>query len=75
MTLQRSNSLTSLTSATGGADEPLNNTKDGGNQEEYLRICLSCRHVLQRRYDFISFQNMEKDEIFRFYEVNRPKSS
>lgn len=52
-----------------GGDESLNNTKETGSHEEYLRICLTCRHVLQRRYDYISFQNMEKDEIFRFYEV------
>jgi len=68
MTLQRSNSLTSLTSATVGGDDSLNNSKDPGNHQEYLRICLTCRHVLQRRYDYISFQNMEKDEVFRFYE-------
>lgn len=69
MTLQRSNSLTSLTSNTPGTDESSNSNKDGTNQE-YLRICLTCRGVLQRLYNQISFRNMEKDEVFRFYEVN-----
>jgi len=67
--LQRSNSLTSLTSTAGVEDLGLN-TKDGTNNEDYLRICLSCRQVLQRRYDQLCFKNTEKDEVFIYYEVN-----
>ena len=69
MTLKRSTSLTSLTSNTG-ADDSVSNQKDGSTQEDYLRICLSCRQVLQRRFDQISFQQTEKDPIFLHYEVN-----
>ncbi len=60
VTLQRSNSLTSLASATGFDDK---------DNEDYLRICLSCKQVLQRRYDQLSFKNTEKDEVFLYYEV------
>jgi len=69
VTLQRSNSLTSLASTTGVEDLSLNN-KDGTNHEDYLRICLSCRQLLQRRYDQLCFKNAEKDEVFLYYEVN-----
>lgn len=67
--LQRSNSLTSLTSNVGGDDLGVS-SKDGTNNEDYLRICLSCRQILQRRYDQLSFKNAEKDEVFLCYEVN-----
>lgn len=65
--LQRSNSLTSLTS-TANADDLGVNTKDGVNSEEYLRICLSCQQILQRRYDQLCFKHADKDEIFVCYE-------
>ena len=68
VTLQRSNSLTSLASATTADDSPPSQ-KDGGNSEDYLRICLSCRQILQRRFNHISFKNSGKDEIFLHYEV------
>jgi hypothetical protein len=61
VTLQRSNSLTSLASTTGADDR---------DNEDYLRICLSCKQILQRRYDQICFKNTEKDEVFLYYEVN-----
>lgn len=64
VTLQRSNSLTSLASTTTADD-----SRDGGGNVDYLRICLSCRQILQRRYNHISFKNAEKDEIFLHYEV------
>ena len=64
VTLQRSNSLTSLASTTTPDD-----SRDGGGPVDYLRICLSCRQILQRRYNHISFKNSEKDEIFLHYEV------
>lgn len=62
--LQRSNSLTSLTSNVGGDDLGVS------HNEDYLRICLSCRQILQRRYDQLSFKNAEKDEVFVCYEVS-----
>lgn len=68
VSLQRSNSLTSLSSNVAGEDLGVSN-KDGSNNEEYLRICLSCRQILQRRYDQLCFKNTEKDEIFLCYEV------
>ncbi len=69
VTLQRSNSLTSLAS-TAGADDLHVNTKDGTTSEDYLRICLTCQQVLQRRYDQLRFKTAEKDEVFLCYEVN-----
>ena len=69
LTLQRSNSLTSIVSATVVDDSNLNN-KNEINNEEYLRICLSCRQVLQKRYDQIRFKNTDKDEVFLHYQVN-----
>lgn len=69
VTLQRSNSLTSLVSTAGVEDLGLNN-KDGTNNDDYLRICLSCRQILQRRYDQLCFKNTDKDEVFLYYEVN-----
>jgi hypothetical protein len=69
VTFQRSNSLTSLASTTGVDDSSFNN-KDGANNEDYLRICLSCRQVLQKRYDQLCFKNTEKDGIFLHYDVN-----
>lgn len=68
LALQRSNSLTSLNS-TIGADETASR-KDKGNNEEYLRICLSCQKVLQRRYDQICFKNAQRDDIFIHYDVS-----
>ena len=67
--LQRSNSLTSVTSNVAGDDLSVGN-KDGTNNEDYLRICLTCRQVLQRRYDQLCFKNGEKDEVFLSYEVS-----
>jgi rabenosyn-5 len=67
VTLQRSNSLTSLTSTVASDDLGVMN-KDGTNNEGYLRICLSCRQVLQRRYDQLCFKNADKDEVFLCYE-------
>ena len=67
--IQRSNSLTSLASTVGGEDLGVPN-KDGANNEDYLRICLSCREVLQKRYDQLCFKKAEKDEVFLCYEVN-----
>ncbi|UJR36142.1 hypothetical protein I4U23_028880 [Adineta vaga] len=67
VTLQRSNSLTSLVSTTG-VDESNFNLKDGGNNEDYLRICHACRQILQRRYDQIVFKKTDKDEVFLRYE-------
>jgi hypothetical protein len=68
VTLQRSNSLTSLTS-TMTTDDSIINQADTNNQDSYLRICVSCQKVLQHRYNHISFQTMEKDDIFVHYEV------
>lgn len=62
--LQRSNSLTSLTS-TANADDLGVNTKDG---EDYLRICLSCQQILQRRYDQLCFKTADKEDVFVCYE-------
>ncbi len=69
VTLERSNSLISLTSTVDGDDLGVMN-KDGTNNEGYLRICLSCRQVLQRRYDQLCFKNADKDEVFLCYEVS-----
>ncbi|CAF1476065.1 unnamed protein product [Adineta steineri] len=68
VTLQRSNSLTSLASSQAGADDSNMNGKNGVNHEDYLRICLSCRQVLQRRYDQLCFTKIDKDEVFLYYE-------
>ncbi|CAF0855503.1 unnamed protein product [Rotaria sordida] len=62
--LQGSNSLTSTVTTD---DSNLNN-KDKVNSENYLRICLSCQKVLQRRYDQICFKNAQRDEVFLYYE-------
>ncbi|CAF1650816.1 unnamed protein product, partial [Adineta ricciae] len=67
VTLQRSNSLTSVTS-TAGVDDPNLSLKDGGSHEEYLRICRSCQQILQRRYDQIRFKKTDKDEVLVRYE-------
>ena len=67
--MERSNSLTSLGSTATGDDLGVVN-KDGTNNEDYLRICLTCRQVLQRRYDQLCFKNADKDEVFLCYEVN-----
>jgi hypothetical protein len=64
VTRQRSNSLTSVISTTTADD-----SRDGGGNVDYLRICLSCRQILQRHYNHISFKNPGKDEIFLHYEV------
>ncbi|CAF2155605.1 unnamed protein product [Rotaria magnacalcarata] len=64
LSLQHSNSLTSLNSTT--ADDSA--YKDRTNNEDYLRICLSCQKVLQRRYDQICFKNTQRDEVFVCYE-------
>ncbi|CAF1194385.1 unnamed protein product [Rotaria magnacalcarata] len=64
LSLQHSNSLTSLNSTT--ADD--SSCKDRTNNEDYLRICLSCQKVLQRRYDQICFKNTQRDEVFVCYE-------
>ena len=69
VTLQRSNSLTSVTS-TAGVDDSNGNLKEGGNHEEYVRICRSCQQILQRRYDQIRFKKTDKDEVLVRYEVN-----
>jgi hypothetical protein len=51
-------------------DDLSGNNKDGTHHEDYLRICRTCREVLQRRYDHLCFKNAEKDEVFLCYEVN-----
>jgi len=67
----RSNSHTSLTSilstVAGATDETISS---GGleNETNYLRICLSCRDVLQKRYKQIRHKSNEKDEIYAQYE-------
>jgi len=60
--LQRSNSLTSLTS-TANADDLRVTTS-----EDYLRICLSCRQILQRRYDELCFKTADKEDVVVYYE-------
>ncbi len=71
--MERSNSLTSLGSAVSGDDLGVL-SKDGTNNEDYLRICLTCRQVLQRRYDQLCFKNSDKDEVFLCYEVTSLQS-
>ncbi|CAF0818412.1 unnamed protein product [Rotaria sp. Silwood1] len=67
LSLKRSNSLTNLNSTTNNDDTNLNN-KDKINNEDYLRICLSCQKILQRRYDQICFKNAQRDDVFLYYE-------
>ena len=68
LSLQRSNSLTSLNSTVNDGSNL--NTKDETTNEDYLRICLCCAKILQKRYDQIRFKDAEKDEVFLCYEVN-----
>lgn len=63
-----------MTSTANGEDLGVN-TKDGANQDNYLRICQTCRQILQRRYDQLCFKTAGKDEVFDYYEVKLLKTN
>ncbi|CAF0834449.1 unnamed protein product [Didymodactylos carnosus] len=60
-----SNIYTNLTS-TLTKDENVGSSSTG--DDNYLRICQSCRQTLQNRYQQIKFTQIEKEEITQLYE-------
>jgi hypothetical protein len=53
--------VTSITSAATLSDDKV--------KDDSLRLCLTCREFLQRRYDEICFENIAKHQIVQHYAV------